>query len=100
VGIVDKLMPDQGKCNVRMILINSHNLITSGSAFATTPCAASENGKIEIATGFDYADVAELGHLEDCFKLFEAVHDYGSWNSPYLMAGGTLDTPLPRHVPD
>ena len=93
LGVVVRLMPEQGPCNVRLLLLNSHEPRGNGIPFAET--TTHYDGKpIRIATGFDYADVAQLAHVEDCFRLYDAIMKFGVWDSHFINAGGKLDVPL------
>lgn len=99
VGVVLELMPAQGPCNVKLMVLGAWSLLASGQAMLQT--TGHYDGKpLTLKTGIDYADAKDLFRVDDCYKMLDAVLDHGGWNSPYFPVALSPDSPTASPVHD
>lgn len=92
IGVVMELMPAQGPCNVKLMVLGAWSLLASGQVMLQT--TAHLNGKpLTLKTGIDYADAKELYRVDDCYSMLDAVLDHGQWDSPYMRYKFSSDSP-------
>lgn len=88
IGIVLELIPAQGPCNVKIMLLGSWVQLLSGAMMLKADRSiAGKDGKPEtltLRTGIDYADTKELLRVKDCYRMLEAVLKYGVFDCPYF----------------
>lgn len=94
IGKVIELNPQRGPCNVKLVIFalnplswrdnegDAHVQFTGGVLLSTPLIDPELTHNVEVAV--DYADVAELFRVMDCFRSLEAVIKYGSHDSPYF----------------
>jgi len=94
IGYVLELMPQQGPCNVKLLVVGKGTDHMIG-AEKDVPCHRFYNGDIlkgirlsqylmEIAE--DYADCVELVTVTDAYKALKAIEQYSRYDSPYFPA--------------
>lgn len=86
IGRVVRLMPEQGPCNVELVVMVSLGTLIAGAETLTT---IREIGgqKHSVLMATDYADAIKLFRIDDCVKMANAVCDHGLHNSQYSKEG-------------
>jgi len=94
IGEVIKLMPEQGSCNVELLIFGFSPRCRKdgdggwqgqfvGSEFLTTVRSIEDSCRtIEVAV--DYADASELLRVKDCYRMLISICKYGGHDSPYF----------------
>lgn len=83
IGRITKLMPQQGPCNVQLLIIGDKGDHFVGSE--NLKSVREYDGKFHtIQIALDYADAKNLYRMDDCYKMMDAVCDHGRHDAPYF----------------
>lgn len=95
MGKILELMPQQGPCNVKLAIISFAPQAAPkehdepwfnrfvGSEMLTTRNLF-DNEKLTLEVAVDYADVREILPCSDCFRMLNAILQYGDWDSSFF----------------
>ena len=98
LGVVEELMPKQGPCNVRLLvigratglMIGSENGIESTRFFGGQIIRAlihrDNEAPAALEVAEDYADCKKLVTVVDAYKALNAIEEYSKYDSPYFAA--------------